>query len=395
MRKSVISLFSLLILASFIAAACKPAATPTPPPAPVVRPTATRVVTPTPKPEWQVKWGNALAEAKKEGKVSIYALWGQDTRVAVSQAFRDKFGIEAEFTSFARGAELLAKVKLEQNAGLNIPDVFGAGGPTFITTMKPAGVLGQIQPLLFLPEVTDTKMWNGGKLAFSDKEGNSIAMGATAQRFMVYNTNLVKKGEITSYEDALKPQFKDKISINDPTVTGSGNAVFSHLALNVWDVEKTKDFYTRLLRDQGAEVIRDNRLQIEVVAKGKHSLGIGGRIATQAEFLDAGAPIAQVATNDVFVSHGDGVLGVPPKSPHPNATLVFVNWILSKEGHAVWVKSTGNPGLRVDAPKEGINPIFFINPEEKLFLDSEEAILFRGKMISVAKEVIAAVGKAK
>ncbi|MDP2718775.1 MAG: hypothetical protein Q8P44_02940, partial [Dehalococcoidia bacterium] len=131
MRKSVISLFSLLILASFIAAACKPAATPTPPPAPVVRPTATRVVTPTPKPEWEVKWDNALAEAKKEGKVSIYALWGQDTRVAVSQAFRDKFGIEAEFTSFARGAELLAKVKLEQNAGLNIPDVFGAGGPTF------------------------------------------------------------------------------------------------------------------------------------------------------------------------------------------------------------------------------------------------------------------------
>lgn len=367
------------VLVVMALAACQPAPTATP--GPMAKPTETRAPT---------RWDSALEAAKREGKVSVYALWGQESRVAVSQAFRKKFGIEAEFTSFNRGAEMLARVRLEKNAGLNIPDVFGAGGPTLLTVMMPAGVLGNIKPLLFLPEVTDGKAWKGGKLPFSDKTGTTIAQLATANRFLVYNTDLIKQGELTSYEDVLKPQYRGKITLNDPTVTGSGNATFSHLAMHIFgNVDKARDYLRRLVKDQRAEIIRDNRLQLESVARGKHSIGVGGRIATQAEFIDAGAPIAQVKMDKVFISHADSVLGVPLESPHPNATLIFINWLLSAEGHAVYVSSTGNPGLRVDAPTGGINAIFFPDPKEELFLDTEDFITFRGKMQAVAREVIA------
>lgn len=381
----------IFLLAGLYFAGCKQS--PLPNRAVEMEKPAIKAETLAPGADWEQKWESTVAEAKKEGKVTIYTLWNPDARIAVTKAFREKFGIEVEVIPFGRGAELLARVQAEKRAGLYLADVFGAGGPTLITTMKPAGVLGRIQPLLFLPEVIDPKMWKGGKLAFSDNEGHTIATLATAQRFFIYHKDLVKAGELTSYQDALKPQYKGKIALNDPQVTGSGNAFFSHLALNIWNVEEASRFLTQVVRDQKAEIIRDNRLQVEAVARGKHMIGLGARVATQAEFIALGAPVAPVLLNEIFVSHADSVLGVPTLSPHPSATLIFVNWLLSKEGHAVFVKSTGNPGLRIDAPMEGINPIFFPRPEEKIYLDSEEAILFRGKMLDVAKKVIAEAEK--
>ncbi len=372
------------IMVSLVLAGCTPPAV-----APPASPTPGAGEATPGKEAWEQKWDSTLAAARKEGALVVYALWGPRSRGAVSQAFKEKFGIDVEFAPFGRGAELLARMQAEKRAGLNVVDVLAAGGPTLIATVKPTGLLGRIQPLLFLPEVVDQKMWKGGQLPFSDREGSSIAQLATAQRFMIYNTDLVRQGELTSYKDALKPQYRDKVVLNDPSVTGSGNAVLSHLALNIWNVEEAKDFLRRVVKEQRAEITRDNRITVESVARGKHAIALGARVETQADFLAVGAPIAQALTPDVFLSHADSVLGVPTVSPHPNATSIFVNWLLSKEGHAVFVRGAGNPGLRVDAPTEGINAIFFTRPEEKLYLDSEQAILFRGEMLEIARQVLA------
>ncbi len=56
-------------------------------------------------------WDSLVAAAKKEGTVSIYALnWGPQTRVAVIEAFKAKYGINVEFSPFKRCSELQAKV---------------------------------------------------------------------------------------------------------------------------------------------------------------------------------------------------------------------------------------------------------------------------------------------
>lgn len=131
-----------------------------------------------------------------------------------------------------------------------------------------------------------------------------MATLATANRFLVYNTDLVKKGEITTYEDLLKPQYKGKIAINDPRVSGSGSAAFAHLAGHVYEgnVDKARDYLMGLVRDQEPEIIRDNRLQLEVVARGKHAVTFGARIATQAEFIQVGAPNARNYTSTLRIS---------------------------------------------------------------------------------------------
>ncbi len=130
---------------------------------------------------------------------------------------------------------------------------------------------------------------------------------------------------------------------------------------------------------------------VEWVAKGKYPLGIAGQSESVAEFMNAGAPIrVAIQKEGHLIDYAAGSLGVPTVSPHPNATAVFVNWLLTREGQTLFsVKGYGYPSLRRDVPTQGINPIFIPKPNERLFLQTEEGIVFGGKMMEVAKKIIA------
>lgn len=381
---SIFALVFLLLLGLLYSCAKAPST-----PAETKPPSIEKTAQPVSKADWQQKWDTVLTEAKKEGIVSLYSLWRPESRTALTKAFGDKYGIKLEYTPFGRGAELFAKVQAEKRAGLQVSDVLGAGGGTLIATMKPAEVLGQIESVLILPEVIDSKYWNGEKFPFIDKDKQAIAMIAAIQRDIVYNTELIKKGEITSLKDVLKPQYEGKISMNDPSVTGAGNAFMTLLALNIWNVEEAKDFLRQLVRQQKAVIQRDNRLHLEEVVRGKYAIAFSPLPDGIAEFIKIKAPIdAAIVKEGVYVTPAAGAIAIPTKPAHPNATTVFVNWLLSREGQTVFAQSFGNPSLRKDVSIEGIPSVLLPQPGEKLHLQSEEFILFQGKMLTIAKEVI-------
>ncbi len=383
-------LFVTLLLAGMLLGACSSAATPT------ATPPVTKVATPpqqvTAAPS---AWDNLVAEAKKEGTVSMYITsWTPQMTAAVAQGFKDKYGINVEFSPFSRGAELMAKVQAEQRASLFNVDIVGAGGGTLITTMKPEGVLGKIEPLLVLPEVTDAKNWSGGVFPFMDKDKTAVAMIASVQRSVLCNTGMVKQGEIVSYADLLKPQYKGKMILNDPTVTGVGNAWITTLALFVWDPARTKDYLQQLIKQQEVVVERDNRVHVETVARGKYPIGIAPNPEVVSDFLKVAAPLEVVGVKEgIFVSPAAGAIAVPSKMAHPNAGKLFANWLLGKEGQTAFSVSSGNPSLRNDVSTAGFNPMFLTQPGDTLFYDSEEALGFRGKALAMAQEVIGGAKK--
>lgn len=47
-------------------------------------------------------------------------------------------------------------------------------------------------------------------------------------------------------------------------------------------------------------------------------------------------------------------MAVLSRTPHPNATAVFFNWALSKEGMTIWQKQAQANVLRMDIPKEDL-----------------------------------------
>lgn len=391
MRK-LISRTTSLAICLFIAAVVLAASVGCGGPAGTTAPTAVSGPTATPvaKADWQTEWDKTVTEAKKEGKLVSYSLWSPQQRDAVGPAFRQKYGIEIEFVPFQRGAEMVTKLQAERTAGLNLADVFGAGGSTPITLLKPENLCGPVEPLLILPEAKDPKYWSGDRFPWLDKDKMVIGMVANLSRDFLYNTSLVKKGELSSYEDLLKPQYKGKMTLNDPTMAGASNVMMSFLVRYAWNQEKALDYLTKLVKDQEVVIQTDLRLHVETVARGKYSIGIGPHAAMVAEFLGAGAPIDVVADlkEGTMVTYGTGAMAVSARIAHPNATKVFVNWLLTKEGQSLFARGYGQPSLRLDASTEGISPIYLPQRGERFFYESEEDTIFRAQLNPLIKRTI-------
>lgn len=42
------------------------------------------------------------------------------------------------------------------------------------------------------------------------------------------------------------------------------------------------------------------------------------------------------------------------RAPHPNAAMVFLNWLLTKEGQTAWSKGMGYVSRRLDVPTDHV-----------------------------------------
>ncbi|MBI4334005.1 MAG: extracellular solute-binding protein [Chloroflexi bacterium] len=377
------SYLTIVLLASILAA-CGPQPGGVPPKAPEAAATEVNA----PKQGWEVEWDKTVAEARKEGKVSIITQWAPDARAAVIGALKEKFGIDVEFTVVAKTPEATTKLVTERRAGLYLTDVIGLGAIAELVDMKGTGIPAPIEPMLMLPEVKDPKNWMGGVL-FMDQGKLVIPFSAEFSTYVGRHTELVKEGEIQSYSDLLDPKWKGKIVMSDPTLAGSGNAWVSFMT-TLWGLDKTKDYLRQFVRQEPV-LSRDLRLQAEWLARGKYPVSVAPNQSALLEFKNAGAPVAFVRIKEGGrITASGSCVGVPSgQLPHPNAAKVFVNWLLTKEGQTVFARGVFRPSARVDVPLpdgyQGLTPL----PGEPIVVQNEAEILRQGELMEIAKEIFA------
>jgi iron(III) transport system substrate-binding protein len=300
------------------------------------------------------RWEKVLADAKKEGKVVVDGPPGEFIRNAVVQGFKKAFPEIAVEYSSGRGSELAAKIKAERDAGLYTIDLILQGTSTALLYFKPMGALDPIRPALLLPEVSDPKNWADNRLEFADQEEKLNLVFATLVKTpVVYDLKQVKREDIDELHELLNPRWKEKVVINDPIPSGSGNVTFRF----IWEAlgpEKAADFY-RKIRAQAASVDRDERRQIESVVKGKYALLLGPGDRIIPELMKRGLNFGVL---EEFKDHGSLKTAGPSslmlfnKAPHPNAAAVFVNWLLSKNGQLAWSQAAGYVSRRTDVPAD-------------------------------------------
>ena len=68
----------------------------------------------------------------------------------------------------------------------------------------------------------------------------------------------------------------------------------------------------------------------------------------------------------IYASSGSGNLVILKHAPHPNATKVFVNWLLSKEGQTIFTNAMGQPTRRFDVDTQWTREIGHIAGKEIL-----------------------------
>ncbi|MDZ4245844.1 MAG: extracellular solute-binding protein, partial [Dehalococcoidia bacterium] len=316
--------------------------------------------------QWESEWQKTLEAAKKEGKVVIYTTAPGKMRKAMESVFKAKFQIDVEVSSF-RGGQAGGKVLSERNAGLYVVDAFVGGSTTATTQLKPAGALDPLDKLLVLPEVTNTKLWYQGNLRWIDPAHTLLMFLGFPVPNLLINTNMVKQEELKSYKNLLEPRWKGKIVMNDPTIPGTASKGFAVIGWHLMNLD-----YWRELAKQEPVLTRNQRLQIEWVARGKYPILLFPQSSMTTEFIRAGSPIASFTPAEgSYLTGGSGNIAIMNRAPHPNAAKIYINWLLSREGQTVFTQAFGRQSLRVDVGTEGLDPVALRQPDGKYFLGME------------------------
>lgn len=300
------------------------------------------------------EWDKAVDEAKKEGKIVLAIPPATELRTALEPLLKQKFGLEAELVS-APGPKNASRIAAEKKAGVNYFDAIICGTGT-AAGLTHDGMLEPLESFWVLPEVKDPKQWFGGHIWEDNLKTSKFLisfLADVATQSTWYNTKLAKPQELRSFDDYLNPKWKGRIGFNDPRVPSSGQSVWSFM----W--EHRGEEYLKKFVEQDLFLTRDLRQLADALAKGKVAIAFGlGR--SQAEpFLKAGLPIATAPTTKEGqpASNAFGVLGVVKDPPHVNATKVFVNWFLSREGQDWYGKIMQNGTRRLDVDTKWLKQI--------------------------------------
>ncbi len=334
----------------------------------------------------QQKWNETVAAAKKEGKVTVYGELGPAARTGLSKAFKNRYGIEFEAVT-GNDLEVVTKYIQETRNGVYLADVIFGGSPTLLNTLKSSVTLAPVSPNLILPEVKDPKAWPDGKIPFMDKDQLIVSSTLGRNMFAIMNTDMVKEDEIASLQDFLNPKWKGQIAMFDPTVGGSTSAWFSLILTKVYGpVEGER--YLRQLAQQEPIVIRDKRLPVEWVAKGKYPLHIGPNMQASVDFKKQGSPITGTKEKEGYLLHpSSSNFTLASKAPHPNAATVLVNWLMTAEAGAILSQAWGAPASRLDVPAVGLDPMRLGLPGIKMYISDEEQVLQDPKTQEVCRRI--------
>jgi ABC-type Fe3+ transport system substrate-binding protein len=300
------------------------------------------------------EWDKISEAAKKEGKIVIAIPPAAELRKEMEIVLKQKLGLEAELVPNP-GPRNASRIAAEQKAGVRYFDALIVGTGTAVT-LAHDGMLEPIESFLVLPEVKDPKQWWGGHVWEDNVSTHRFLYSFLADvstHGIWYNTSLAKAEEFRSFDDYLNPKWKSKIGFSDPRVPSSGQSIWSFM----WDL-KGEEFLKKLIQ-QDFFLTRDLRQLADALAKGKVAIAFGiGR--SQAEpFVNAGLPMKPVPApkEGLPASNSFGVVGIVKNPPHPNATKLFINWFLSKDGQEWYGKLMENGTRRLDVDTKWLKEI--------------------------------------
>jgi ABC-type Fe3+ transport system substrate-binding protein len=295
-------------------------------------------------------WTTVLEAAKREGVVKCACPPRRDFALAFKKGFEDAFpGITLELTA-ATLPQFPIRVAKEQAAKMFLWDVYTFGPGAEIFDLKTRGGLESLWDYLILPEVLNDSAWIGGiKDRFLDVEQKHIfGMFFTISTGSI-NRDVLPDLNIKSFDELLNPSLKGKFVSVDPRVGGAGES----LAAAIYQ-KYGRDGLKKLFVDQEVLLVKGNvEVAEQVVRKARPISLTSVSPDSQIRFKQAGMKL-NIA--DLFVPElaRAGTNGSCPavfkNPPNPNATKVFINWLLSRDGQKIISGARSEPSARTDVP---------------------------------------------
>jgi iron(III) transport system substrate-binding protein len=324
-------------------------------------------------------WKKVIEAAKKEGKVVAGGPPTAVLRKQFKETFESRFGIELELLS-APGPQNAQRAMAEFKAGVKYFDVLHGGSGT-LEPLKNENMLAPFMDFVILPEVKDPKQWWGGHMWEDNIKTNRFIYSFSAD-FSVppfYNSDLVKPGEITSFDDLLQPKWKGKIGMFDPRIPSAGQGLWGYLMR-----AKGKEFLQKLA-DQNLFIQRDGQQIAIGLAKGNLAVALGLAQRFVDPYIKGGLPIKVLTSikEGMGGSNGFGTVAIMANAPHPNAAKVYINWLLGKEGQELYGRALTQGSRRLDVDTKWLARFNTPAAKDQITPEEFEKIRFYGEDVII------------
>jgi iron(III) transport system substrate-binding protein len=267
-----------------------------------------------------------LAEgAKKEGSVVLYSTLTVTDSQALAEAFERKYGIKV--MAWRGGSEkIVQRAMTEARAGRYDADVFEMNGPQMEILYREklleefrSPAFRDIPPAAFPPH----HHYVADRFAFY---------------VMAFNTRLIRPGDAPrSYEEVLDPKWRGKIGLE------ATDAVWFAAVVKAMGEERGLAYF-RKLAAMKPDMRTGHILLAELVAAGEVPLTLTAYNNNVETLKKKGAPIEWRALQPAFGRPSS--IGLAKHPAHPHAALLFIDFVLSREGQELLEKANRVPASR-------------------------------------------------
>ena len=275
---------------------------------------------------------DVLEGAKKEGQLVFYSGMPLPDAQAILSALERKYPFIKTTFYRATGSALVSRIQTEQRAGTHIWDVMNATG---------------FEPYVLVEQGYFAKYDAPERKAFpeghKDNDGYWATM-YTSPMVVTYNTRLVSPAELPKeYFDLLQPAWKARLGLDSSDLEWYANL------RKIWGAEKAQKFLEGL-RTQEVRLVQGRSLLTNLLSGGEVAILVNNFLQNAIEAKGKGSPVEMLALDPVISAAG--LVGINKLAPHPNAAKLFIDFVLSKEGQELIVKTdrssvrkdvTGNP----------------------------------------------------
>ncbi|HEY3246857.1 MAG TPA: extracellular solute-binding protein [bacterium] len=287
------------------------------------------------------------AGARGEGALLLYTSMDLEESQPIIEAFQRKYPFIRGEVYRATGEDVAQKIITEYRGGKYIADIFEGTGIDVAKMIKEGFAQAYYTPRAgaFPRQAKDPKgFWIASRY--------NILVAA-------WNTNLVSDADSPrTYEDLITPKWRGKIGIE------ATDQVWLGTLMELWGEAKGMEFF-RTLGNQQLQIRSGHTLLANLIVAGE--IPMSPTIYNHRVQLLKGrnAPIDwRPLQPAVAIPH---VISLPKNAPHPNAALLFIDFLLSREGQQELVKLGRIPSYPlINANPPYLNQGFaykVINPE--------------------------------
>ncbi|MCW2768446.1 MAG: fbpA 1 [Nocardioides sp.] len=248
-------------------------------------------------------------KAAKESQLSIYTSMGLDDFNVFIEGFAELYpDIKVDVYS-ATGEKVVQRALTEYQAKRYDADVVLAP-LTDVSHLLTAGDLQQYTSPE-VPKGVDMSTMGGAPVYLN--------------RFvMAWNTDQVSAADVpTSYQDLLDPKWQGKIGIE------AGDVPWMATLFQAWGDEAATSYFEKLAAQK--PFVQDSHTTLaELVGSGEVPLSPNVYDYDAEALKQSGAPIDWAPLDPLVVY--PYVVGLPTHSAHPNASMLFIDYLLSKKG---------------------------------------------------------------